>query len=286
MERTAVVTGAGSGIGRAIGLVLAQRGYGVALCDIDSSAVQDAAAEIGRAGGAASVFRCDVADSDEVDAVAREICTTLGVPRLVFCNAGVALGGRDVTRLTKDDWRWIFDVNVLGAWDVARAFAMAAMAAKAPCRIVFTGSEHSLGYPHRGSAAYTASKHALLGLAEAFRGELAGAVETSVFCPGLVQSRIWDAERNRPGHRGERATRAAAVVAQGRDPMDVARLAVEGAERGEFMIVSHPHARRFAQARWQEIDRAFEALQARDPGVGDYDVETIISKLSSAPRDG
>ncbi|MFT3801873.1 MAG: SDR family NAD(P)-dependent oxidoreductase [Burkholderiaceae bacterium] len=282
---SAVVTGAGNGIGRGIALALAERGYRVIAADLVLAEAERVADEIRATGGSALPFRCDVTNTGDVEAMADDLIPRYGVPRLVFSNAGVLISGKSVLETTKDDLRWILDVNLLGAWDVARVFAKAAIeeredkGEKAPMRIVFTGSEHSLGYPHPGAAAYTASKHALLAIAEAFRAELAGQVAVSVFCPGLTQSRIWDGQRHRAGHAGSTSARGSMLIAHGRDALEVGRLVVERAERGDFYIVSHPHAKAYASRRWSEIEAAFDSLERDHPGIPSYDVEQMAARL-------
>ncbi|NHV25896.1 SDR family oxidoreductase [Burkholderia sp. D-99] len=279
-ERTALVTGAANGIGRGLALALGERGYRVIACDI---AVDEAAAvvrEIEAKGGTAVVRCCDVTRCEEVQLLANMVIAQYGVPELVFNNVGVTVG-KPVLDYTKEDWRWVFEANLFAAWDTARVFAREAIAAARACRIVFTASEHGLGYPHPGMAAYTASKHALLGLAEGFRAELAGRVDVSVFCPGLVQSRLWEAERHRPGYTAEPNPLGQMIMAKGRDPLEIGRMAVDGVERGDFIIVSHPDSRRYAVHRWNEIDTAFRVLDNNYPDTPECDVGSIIAELSA-----
>jgi NAD(P)-dependent dehydrogenase (short-subunit alcohol dehydrogenase family) len=118
--KTAVVTGAGSGIGAAIARVFAARGAHVAVVDRDEPAASQIAAEIGQAGGAASAWRCDVSQPDEVDAVFRELDAAHPRLDILVNNAGISHIG-NVETTTPDDMDRLFRVNVLGVYLCARA---------------------------------------------------------------------------------------------------------------------------------------------------------------------
>jgi hypothetical protein len=114
------------------------------------------------------------------------------------------------------------------------------------------------------------------------RHEVPDFVGVSVLCPGLVRTRLWEADRNRPvehgepRHGGDEITRK--LFDEGMDPAELGARAVAGIQRGDFVIVTHAHSRRFAAARSEEVLAAFdrEAL----PGDDDrYDIDKIVTRL-------
>lgn len=174
--RVAVVTGGASGFGRALGEQCAARGMHVVLADRDGERAAHEAAALHAAHGVETFsVRVDVADADEVVAAARAVTERFGRADVVVSNVGVQLFG-PVERLTDDEWRWVLDVNVVGAARTARAFLP--LLRRSPAgRLVFTASSSVLA-PASRMAAYQASKFALWGLAETLRLELAGDTTT------------------------------------------------------------------------------------------------------------
>ena len=96
----------------------------------------------------------------------------------------------------------VLEVNLIGVWHGCAVFGRRFVDQGTPAHIVNTGSEHSLGVPHLRAGAYTASKHAVLGLSDVLRRELPDHVKVSVLCPGIVPSRLAEAARNRPERFG------------------------------------------------------------------------------------
>jgi NAD(P)-dependent dehydrogenase (short-subunit alcohol dehydrogenase family) len=223
-----------------------------------------------------------VSVADDVERVAQESVAALGGVDLVFHAAGVSAGA-PALQATVADQRWVIDVNVLGTIFVAGSFGRIMAAQTTPSWLVLTGSEHSLGVPHLNAAAYTASKHAVLGYADVLRHELPAHVGVSVLCPGLVATGLWRATEHRTqAYGGSAPARAAsaAMMAQGMPVAEVAQALLRGVAAQEFLIVTHGHARRYARDRWETIDAAFER---QAPGIDDdtYEVGAVIKRLSS-----
>lgn len=160
-KRTAIVTGAGSGIGKAAAQALAAAGWNVAFAGRRLSTLQDAAA---RAGVDAVAVACDVTDPASVDALFAHTVARFGRVDLLFNNAGQNLMGATPDEIDPDDWNRIVAVNLTGAFLCARA-AFRLMRAQSPAggRIVNNGSIAAHA-PRPGSIAYTATKHAITGL--------------------------------------------------------------------------------------------------------------------------
>ncbi|MGD8313901.1 MAG: SDR family oxidoreductase [Syntrophobacterales bacterium] len=285
MSGSAVVTGGGNGIGKALCLELAGRGYRVVVADIALDEAEATVRTIKNAGGEAMAVRCDVTVESEVAALVTATISAYGPPDLVFSNAGAGIR-KPAVEYNRDDLEWLFTLNVFGMWDVAARFAACAFKAGKAMRIVVTGSEHSIGVPFGGSAAYTATKHAILGVAEAMRAEWEGQpVDISILCPGLTQSRFSESERHREGWQGKADPMAAAVMAAGMPAETVARIAVDGAERGNFYIFTHSHVEEYARKRFEEIAAAFAVLNETAPSDRSYDVEQVVGELMAASRE-
>lgn len=279
--KAAVVTGGGSGIGRALCLALADAGMDVVAADIDVAAAEETARAVGGRGTRGLAAACDVTDPEDVRELADTSWEAFGAIDLVWNNAGVV-----TTNLLLDtpleDLRWVMEVNTIGPFLGMVEFGRRFVEQGTPCRIVATGSEHSLGVPNALSAPYTASKHAVLALADVLRREVPDFVGVSVLCPGLVSTRLWEADRNRPVEFGSANAMGNEMGRQlfdeGMDAAELATRAVAGIARGDFVIVTHAHSRRFAAERCQEVLAAFDAEEL--PGADDrYDIDKIANRL-------
>ena len=276
-QSTAVVTGGASGIGRGIAAALVDRGCRVLIADRDIARATEAAAALGDLAVAAA---CDVTDHNAVEAMAESADRQFGGIDLVFANAGVSISG-PLLDAQVAELDWIFAVNVRGAWSTAAAFGRRIRDSGRSGHICLTGSEHSLGMQHAGIGFYTATKHAVLGMADVMRAELPPEIGISVLCPGLVATDLHLSKRNSelpPDDPGALAL-AGALMARGMDPRDIGRMVVDGVERGDFLIMTHACAAAAPKRRYEEIAASFEAQAPWTPGSDRYDVTTIISAI-------
>ncbi len=280
----AVITGGASGIGRALADDLVARGAAVMIVDIDGDRARAVAAELGPDVLAA---QCDVADHAAVEALADMAERELGPVNMVFANAGVSLSG-PLVDARPEAFDWVFGVNVRGAWSTASAFARRMIAADRPGRLCITASEHALGLQHVGAGAYTASKHAVLGLAEVLRAELPPQLKVSVLCPGLVATEIHLSGRHGPMPPADPAQLAigAALVGRGMNASVVARAAVEGVLRGDFLIVTHPISLLAAEQRAREVAAAFAGQAPWTSGAERFGVNNVLAEVLSAVGGG
>jgi NAD(P)-dependent dehydrogenase (short-subunit alcohol dehydrogenase family) len=265
--QVAAVTGAASGLGRAMALAFADEGMQVALADLaDTSEVF---AQVEARGVSALSMKVDVSRSDDVAAFAALVEKDLGPPALVCNNAGVAPGG-ETWEVSLDDWRWILGVNLWGVIHGIRAFAPG-MIARDAGHIVNTASVAGLISPP-GSAAYNVTKHAVVALSESLHHDLrerGSSVGVSVLCPAYVPTGIADSERNRPdGYAAtptsERTQAHKAMlkkaVASGRlSADDVARAVVAAVKENRFYVLTHPRIKGAIRARMEDI------LNEREP---------------------
>ena len=199
--QVAVVTGAGSGIGRALAHGLAARGARLALADVEEEALAETAASLRDAGADVLDRSVDVRHATEVDVLATAVRDRFGRVDLVCLNAGVVGPRRPVWEQHPADWDWVLSVNLGGVANGLRAF-VPGLVAEQRGHVLVTASTAAL-HPVRGggNGPYAASKHAVLGICETLREELASAapdVGVTVLCPGPVATRIRDSERNRP----------------------------------------------------------------------------------------
>ncbi len=192
--KVCVITGGAGGIGLAMARRFRRAGMFVVLGDVDQSALDRAIDDLGD-GSVGAV--CDVTSPGSMDTLRDAAVQAFGDVHVVCLNAGVAPVG-SLLETELDTWRWVIDVNVLGVVHGIRSFAPL-LVERGEGHIVFTSSAAGLSTtPAIG--AYSATKHAVVGIATTLRDELAPAgVGVSVICPGALRTQIFDSERNRPG---------------------------------------------------------------------------------------
>lgn len=248
--RTALVTGAAGGIGRALALEAAGRGMRVVVADLDAAALAAVVEECrARGAAAAEAVALDVRDAAALETLAADLEARSGTPALLFCNAGV-LVPRRLWEQTAREFDWVMDVNVKGVANTVRAFLPRMSARGAPGRVVVTGSMGGF-IPSPMLAAYSASKAAVWAMAETLAIDLAAAksaVGVSLLAPGAVRTRIFEADRHREAGADAlsgapaamRDAMTAGTAATGIDPEEVARITFEAVEAGRFWIFPHP----------------------------------------------
>ncbi|MFF0543646.1 SDR family NAD(P)-dependent oxidoreductase [Nocardia thailandica] len=245
----AVVTGAGSGIGRAFAVELGGRGGRVLCSDLDADRAAETADLVERAGGAALAARCDVTASAEVTALAAVAQDWFGAaPTLVIDNAGIGAGGPPVGAFTLDDWHRTLAVNLWGVVHGCHVFAPLLRAAGRGT-VVNVASAAAFGAAPR-MAAYNVSKAGVLALSETLAAELAGTgVGVTVLCPTAVRTGILRED----SPLDAMAERFGAVLLRwtGRAPESIARAALAAVDRGELYVVPQLEAKLLWQAkRW------------------------------------
>ena len=264
--KVAVVTGAASGIGRALAERFAAEGMKVVLADVEEGALRQTERDLKAAGAAVAARRTDVSCGEDVEALAKFAVDAFGAVHVLCNNAGVGVGG--VTwQNTAKDWEWVLGVNLWGVIHGVRAFVPIMLAQGDECHIVNTASGASL-HTRPWLAMYCASKHAVVALSESLHHELAltgSRGKVSVLCPAVVNTRIGESERNRPAdlrneadggnpaqmQAMEQAFRA--LLATGLAPSDVAGAVVEAIREERFYIITHDETRARVRARMEDI---------------------------------
>jgi NAD(P)-dependent dehydrogenase (short-subunit alcohol dehydrogenase family) len=248
-DRVAVVTGAGSGIGRALANRAAREGMRVVIADVELNALEEAAAEVETAGAEVLVVPTDVSRAEQVDALAVLTYERFGAVHLLCNNAGVFQAGITWQRELAD-WEWVLRVNFWGVLHGIRAFVPRMLEAGDEGYVVNTSSLAGL-ITGAYSAPYIASKFAVLGLTECLAHDLraTGArVGASVLVPGLVDTKIAYSTRNRPDeppgeaqapdhHMVEQALRDL-TAKRGRPPEEVAGLVFDAVRSGRFYVTT------------------------------------------------
>jgi NAD(P)-dependent dehydrogenase (short-subunit alcohol dehydrogenase family) len=267
-NRVAVVTGAASGIGRAIAGRCAAEGMRVVLADIEEVPLREAAKSMG--GATVLPHRVDVSDASGVEQMAEAVYSEFGAVHLLFNNAGVAPDGKMAWAQTLDTWKWVIDVNLYGVIHGLRSFVPRMLAGGEEGHVVNTASVAGL---HGGPliSPYYATKHAVVGLSESLYLELAMAkarVSASVLCPAFVKTKIGESGRNRPGGAAsvaagsnEFAAMVRGLIEQGVSPESIANKVFDAIKAERFWILTHPEFD--AAIR----DRVEGMLQGRNPAV-------------------
>ncbi len=266
-DRGVLITGGASGIGFALAQAFAAQGARVFLTDRDAERLTESA----RALGVGSAV-CDVTDHESVEVALARAWENCGPIDVLCANAGV-VRSTPLIEVGRDEAEWQFAVNVWGVLDCCQAFVRRLRREGRPGHLLLTGSEASLSHPDfvrpMQVGIYHMTKHAVLSMGDALRGELApDGIGVSVLCPGPTPTSLAvSSEAARVAHfggkselRGPEAGDEAAADARSRDPREVAEAALAGLRRGLFVIPTHPHIRDDVRARYQEIEQSFDGL--------------------------
>jgi len=259
--RVAVVTGGGSGIGRALAHAFAKRSMKVVVADIEAGALQRTADELRAQGTDVTAVILDVRDRDAVGKLAEDAYAKYGAVHVLCNNAGVGRGGF-IHELSLEDWDWVIDVNLRGVIYGIRHFLPRMLKSGEPCHIVNTASIAGL-VANAGFGPYTATKYAVVGISETLAVECAGTnVEVSVLCPAWVSTRIMESERNAPPDiplsvpsplSEAMAEEVKKLVAEGLDPDYVAERTIAAMEAGFLYVLTHPEFMVAIEERFRQI---------------------------------
>ena len=267
--RTAVITGAASGIGLELTRQLLPLGCNVVMCDIDEAKLEEARAALPPSNAGTEAVRVDVATAEDVRAAADTALSRFGVVHHVFNNAGVGTGGAP-GEIDLADWRWIVDINLMGVVHGVETFAPI-LAKNDPGadglrgHIVNTASMagHST---MPGMAPYHATKFAVVGYTEALRQELAPmGIGVTALCPTFVKTSIHTTGRNAPTSGGELRENdpmyqlASAMVAAGMELQPFATMVLRGVAANRQHVLNDPIMAEAFKFRHDQLQEDLEA---------------------------
>jgi NAD(P)-dependent dehydrogenase (short-subunit alcohol dehydrogenase family) len=281
-NKTAVITGAGSGFGLEVARKCAALGMNLVLVDVQKDALDAACAELQSKGAQVHSQMVDVAKADQMEALASNAFKRFGVPHFVFNNAGVGAGGL-IWEHTLKDWEWVVGVNLMGVAHGVRVFTpMMLQAAKQDKayqgHIVNTASMAGLlNAPNMG--VYNVTKHAVVAMSETLYQDLnlvTDQISCSVLCPYFVPTGINMSHRNRPADMREavKPTKSQLIaqamstkaVSKGKVTAEqVAGWVMDAVRENHFYIFSHPNALGMVQTRLEDI---MQQRNPTDPFVG------------------
>jgi len=265
-DRIVVVTGAASGIGRALTLAFAAEGAHLVLADLDEAPMAETVRAIANCGRQALVARTDVTDLAQVRALADRAFARFGAVHVLCNNAGVVVSG-GLERATLQDWQWLIGVNLWGVIHGLLAFLPRMIAQGTGGHILNTASMAGL-VASRGLGVYNTTKYAVVGLSETLAKDLRPYdIGVSVVCPMGVATGIRDAERTRPAAlRNPAGPRPAPVELIGRTLTadEVAAQAIAAVRAGELYVITHHEALEPLGRRAQRLEAAVP--RRRSPG--------------------
>jgi NAD(P)-dependent dehydrogenase (short-subunit alcohol dehydrogenase family) len=282
--KVAVVTGAASGIGRALATAFAGEGMRVVLADVEATALDEAAHTVAAIGPGAIAVRTDVSKGEQVEELAAAAERAYGAVHVVCNNAGVSVSGPSWTH-TVADWEWVLGVNLWGVIHGVRVFTP---------RLLATGEGHVVNTASiaglisgPGMGVYSVTKHGVVTLSECLHHELrmlGSEVGVSALCPAWVNTRILDSARNRPaaleatapvlpGHE-QMEELARQLLAGGLPPARVAALVVDAVRTKRFWVLPHPEWKAYVRTRMEDV------LEERDPSP------SAVEGLPNAGRPG
>ena len=281
----AVITGAASGIGKALTEKCIAEGMHVVMADIEEAVLEKAAAELqATTNNQVLPIVANVAMEAELRKVRDEAVETLGGVHLLFNNAGVG-GGGNSWNATQKDWDWVFGVNLWSVIYGLRVFVPQMIAQETPCHIVNTASIAGI-IGGSTNALYSVTKHGVVALTENLSVDLKAEdtnIGCSVLCPGFVNTNIFNSGRNRPADLAnredpqpltpedeQRIAMFQEILRQGMQPAEIAEIVFDAIRGDRLYILTHDHFDEMIR------DRAENMINGTNPLMG----EAALSNLA------
>jgi NAD(P)-dependent dehydrogenase (short-subunit alcohol dehydrogenase family) len=270
--KVAVITGGASGIGRAMAERFAEEGMRIVLADVEGPALERAEAEMKGEGAEVLAVRCDVSKAHDMKALAAKAVERFDTVHILCNNAGVGIPGR-TWEIDLADWEWVLGVNLWGVIYGVHYFVPVMLENGDRCHIVNTAS--MAGLTSGGHMApYHVSKHGVVTLSEGLFHEfnqMEANIGVSVLCPGWVNTRINESDRNRPageilpetlGAEGQMFRQmVSTALSQGLTPREVAELTFESVRDNVFYVLPHAHWKNMIRSRMEDI------IEQRSPTI-------------------
>lgn len=266
--KTAIVTGAASGIGLGLARTFAREGMRVLLCDIRGDRLDAALAEVRGLGAEAVAVVTDVSDRAAVRAAGEAAVKAFGAVHVACNNAGVTIHGRGVDELTPAEWEWNAGVNFYGVVHGLEIFLPLIKQHGGEGHVVNTASIAGFQIGgHRRSGSYGAMKFAVVALSESIAYDLRDTpIGVSVLAPAAVKTRIYTSGENRPDRFGGPYAEPGNDAFQheldeGLEPDVVGERVVRAIRRREFYVFTHMHTKDWLLARHKRIIDAFDECE-------------------------
>jgi NAD(P)-dependent dehydrogenase (short-subunit alcohol dehydrogenase family) len=270
--KVAVVTGGASGIGRAMAERFAEEGMRIVIADVEESALKRAEAEMKADGAEVLAVRCDVSKAHDVKALAEATVRKFDSAHILCNNAGVGMTGAS-WEIPLEDWEWVVGVDLWGVVYGLHYFVPIMLKHGGPAHIINTASMAGLT-SGSNMAPYHVSKHGVVTLSECLFHELrmrGSHIGVSVLCPGWVDTKINESDRNRPGGKvpDEKLDPMAKMfrdmvttaLKEGLSPKEVAQMVFDAVSNNSFYILPHAHWKGLIETRMHDI------IEQREPSV-------------------
>jgi NAD(P)-dependent dehydrogenase (short-subunit alcohol dehydrogenase family) len=263
-DKVAVVTGAASGIGRGMAEAFAAEGMKVVLADIEQDALRMAEAEFREKGADVLGVVTDTSSAEDIERLAQETLAAFGAVHVLCNNAGVVSSFSTINSTLKD-WEWVMGVNLWGPIHGCRVFLPIMLKQDEPGHIVNTAS---LAGVMGGGGIYGVTKQGVVALTESLYQELlltGSKVHVSVLCPGWVNTKILDAERNRPDElqnaveeplepgRARIRDMIRGLLEHGQSPAEIAEKVLQAIKDEQLYIFTHPEMMGIVKVRMENI---------------------------------
>lgn len=264
-DRTVVITGGATGIGFGLARAFGARGANVVIGEPRQARLDEAVAMLNDTGIRARAMPLDVTDSEQLSDFTEQAFAAFGEVAVVINNAGIGQARGSVIDTPVEELQRVMAVNFEGVWRGCQAFGRRLIEQGTPARLYNTGSENSFFVAVSHSAAYVASKHAVLGLTDCLREEMPDYISVGMIAPGFVGSELIP-EPMRP--MGMPVDEFAEIIA----PQILA---------GEPYVVSHGYNRVRIDERQSQILDSYERSAPRVEGDERYDVKVLLEPLKS-----
>jgi NAD(P)-dependent dehydrogenase (short-subunit alcohol dehydrogenase family) len=267
-NKIAVITGAASGIGKALAEHCISKRMKVVLADIEEGALAQTVQELNKVGGTILSVKTDVSQENDIKLLAEKVIDHFGSVHLLFNNAGVGID-KEVLESTVADWKWLLGVNLWSMIYSIRNFVPMMLRQDTECHIINTASIAGL-ISGPGMGVYKVTKYGIISVSETLYHELVqmgSKIKVSVLCPGSVNTRIIESSRNRPvelrnapcDDRPE-SPQAIRDVKMGLSPKHIAEITFQGIISEKFYIFTHPETRQLIQERMESIMQDLNSL--------------------------
>ena len=261
--KTVAITGGATGIGFALAKALGNKGANILIGEPRAERLDEAKAALDALGINNATLVMDVTKPEDMEAFAQHGWDVFGGVDLAINNAGISVPRKPITAAPLDDLRRVMEVNFFGMWNGCATFGRRMTEQGTPSAIYSVASENAFFTAVRNSAGYVASKHAVMGMSDAFREEVPDFITVGTIFPGFVHSEM-------TGDAGKQL---------GMNTVEFAEIVVNQIEAGERFVISHAFNIEHITERYQALKAAFDKYAPRYDGDDEYDVPTLMKKF-------